>query len=161
MNYSKLIFFDVANGPGIRISLFVSGCNIHCNGCFNKEAWDFNYGKRFTDDTIDYIIKHLSKNYYKGLTILGGEPMDERNQEGVWNLIYQVRENINTYDKSIWLYTGYEQDKIPQTEFTKQIIENVNVVVSGPFDENKLDKSGKFRGSTNQVFYKNSRYSHE
>lgn len=151
MKYSKILYYDVGNGPGIRLSLFVSGCNIHCDGCFNKETWDFNYGEDFTSDTLNGIILELSKDYYDGISILGGEPMSEKNQAAVAEIILKIRSNNKTKNKDIWLFTGYYYSSIPQTNFTNEILSNINTLVEGPFEKDKLDKSGAFRGSTNQI----------
>ena len=115
MNYAEIKTFDVANGPGIRVSLFVSGCNHRCPGCFNEIAWDFNYGKPFTQDTIDSIIESLKPDYIQGLTLLGGEPFEYSNQKGLLPLVRQVREVLP--QKDIWCFTGFL--------FDKDIIENM------------------------------------
>ena len=105
MNYAEIKTFDVANGPGIRVSLFVSGCNHRCPGCFNEQAWDFNFGQPFTQETIDYIIDTLSFGAYQGVTFLGGEPMEPVNQKGLLPLARKIKE---TYpEKDIWCFTGY------------------------------------------------------
>ena len=109
MNYAEIKYCDVANGPGVRTSLFVSGCSHHCPGCFNEIAWDFNYGKPFTQDTIDSIIESLKPDYIQGLTLLGGEPFEYSNQKGLLPLVRQVREVLP--QKDIWCYSGYLLDK--------------------------------------------------
>ena len=109
MNYAEIKTFDVANGPGIRVSLFVSGCNHRCPGCFNEQAWDFNFGQPFTQETIDYIIDTLSFGAYQGVTFLGGEPMEPVNQKGLLPLARKIKE---TYpEKDIWCFTGYDFEK--------------------------------------------------
>ena len=115
MNYAEIKYCDVANGPGVRTSLFVSGCSHHCPGCFNEIAWDFNYGKPFTQDTIDSIIESLKPDYIQGLTLLGGEPFEYSNQKGLLPLVRQVREVMP--QKDIWCFTGFL--------FDKDIIENM------------------------------------
>ena len=106
MNYAEIKTFDVANGPGIRVSLFVSGCNHHCPGCFNKIAWDGNYGHELTDELIDKIIEETKPDYIRSLSILGGEPLDAQNTEGVAKIIKRFRE-VYGNTKNIWVWTGY------------------------------------------------------
>ena len=109
MNYAKIRKCDVANGPGVRVSLFVSGCNHHCKNCFNREAWDFNYGEKFTEKQEEQIIEDLKPDYITGLSLLGGEPFEQTNQEGLAPLVEKVKQ---TYpDKKIWCYTGFTFDK--------------------------------------------------
>lgn len=154
MNYAKIKECDVANGPGIRVSIFVSGCNHHCEGCFNEVAWDFNYGNKFTQETIDEIIKDLDKDYIEGLTLLGGEPLEYENQKGLLPLVKQVKQKLP--NKTIWCFTGfdYEKDVIGKMyknwDETKELIENVDVIVDGKFQKEKKNPSLKFRGSENQ-----------
>ena len=102
MNYASIKKMDVANGPGIRMSLFVSGCTHHCKGCFNQEAWDFNYGKPFTQKEIDYIVGYVRDEHIKGLTLLGGEPLEQVNQQGLLPLLRELHSKCS--DKSIWCY---------------------------------------------------------
>lgn len=153
MNYATIKEIDIANGTGVRVSLFVSGCTHHCKGCFNEIAWDFDYGKEFTQDTIDYIIDHLKPNYIKGLTLLGGEPMDPKNQKDILILLRQV--NTKLPDKDIWCYTGYLYEDLldkgrANTPYTDEILEYINILVDGPFIQEQKDITLKFRGSTNQ-----------
>lgn len=109
MNYAEIKECDVANGPGVRVSLFVSGCTHHCKECFNPETWDFNYGRPFTSSTEDEIIKYLKPDYIKGLTLLGGEPMEHCNQQGLLPLLRKVK---GIYpEKTIWCFTGYDFEK--------------------------------------------------
>lgn len=154
MNYADIKQFDVANGPGVRVSVFVSGCPHACPGCFNKEAWDFNYGKPFTDETIEYIIGLLSFSHYKGITFLGGEPFAASNQEGLLRLAKKVKE---TYpDKTIWCFTGYDFEKEIMKEmydkwpYTKELLSYIDVLVDGRFVESKKDLGLRFKGSSNQ-----------
>ncbi len=154
MNYATIKRCDIANGPGIRLSLFVSGCRLHCKNCFNKEAWDFEYGEKFTQDTIDYIIKELSPSFVNGLTILGGEPFATENQPEIVNMLRQVKKALP--NKSIWAFSGYlfDKDILPgnlcDPEITKEYLSYLDVLVDGPFIEEKKDLSLRFRGSQNQ-----------
>ena len=154
MNYADIKQYDVANGPGIRISLFVSGCNHHCKGCFNKEAWDFNYGTPFTDATIDTIIKYLDSPHIAGLTLLGGEPMEPINQKALLPLLRKVR--LTYPDKNIWCFTGFLFDKeildvmVKSIPETKEILSYIDVIVDGKFIEELKNVNLKFKGSSNQ-----------
>ena len=150
MKYANIKKHDIANGPGVRVSLFVSGCNHHCKGCFNSVAWDFNYGSEFTNDTINEIIEALDKNYIDGLSLLGGEPLEELNQQDVLKLITEVKEK--TPDRTIWLYSGftYEQINKMKTKEINDIIKNIDVLVDGKFEIDLYDPSLFFRGSSNQ-----------
>ena len=109
MNYAEIKYNDIANGPGVRTSIFVSGCTHHCKGCFNEVAWDFNYGMPFTDETIDEIIESMKPSYIAGLTLLGGEPFEPANQKGLLPLLERVKQIYP--DKNIWCFTGYLFDK--------------------------------------------------
>lgn len=155
MNYADIKQCDAANGPGIRISLFVSGCTHHCKNCFNEEAWDFNYGKPFTSEEIDKIIDYLAPSYVTGLTLLGGEPMEPANQAGILPLLLKVRE-VYGDTKTIWLYTGYLFDRdilgrmAEQVPETRQILSCLDVIMDGPFVEEQKDLGAYFRGSSNQ-----------
>ena len=149
MNYA-----DVQDGDGIRVSIYVSGCHFHCEGCHNKEAWDFCYGKKFDDSTIDYIIDLMDKDYISGLSILGGEPLEIVNQQGLVPLVKKVKEKFP--NKTIWCYTGYKfeedvlNDMYKKFDFTKDLLENIDIMVDGQFIESKKLVDLKFRGSTNQ-----------
>lgn len=156
MNYAKIRKCDVANGPGVRVSLFVSGCNHHCKNCFNPEAWDFNYGQNFTDKEEQEIIEYLKPEYITGLSLLGGEPFEKVNQEGLAPFIKKVKQ---TYpDKKIWCYTGFLFDKQilgqmikeENREETKEMLESIDYIVDGKFVEELKDPKLKFRGSSNQ-----------
>ena len=154
MNYALLRNCDIANGPGVRVSLFVSGCTHHCPGCFQPETWDFNYGEPFTDETIWLILRLLEPDYITGLTILGGEPLEERNMKDVWTLLDAIK-RMGPPKKSVWLYTGstYEELKARQYlygQYTKDILNKVDILVDGPFIEAKKDLRLKFCGSSNQ-----------
>lgn len=156
MKYAKIRKYDVANGPGVRVSLFVSGCNHHCKNCFNPEAWDFNYGQNFTDKEEQEIIEYLKPEYITGLSLLGGEPFEKVNQEGLAPFIKKVKQ---TYpDKKIWCYTGFLFDKQilgqmikeENREETKEMLESIDYIVDGKFVEELKDPKLKFRGSSNQ-----------
>ena len=156
MKYAKIKNCDVANGPGVRVSLFVSGCNHHCKNCFNKEAWDFNYGNDFTQKEEDEIIEDLKPEYITGLSLLGGEPFEKTNQEGLVPLIKKVKE---TYpDKKIWCYTCFTFDKQilgqmigeEHNQTTEEMLENIDYIVDGRFVEELKNPRLQFRGSSNQ-----------
>lgn len=158
MNYADIKQYDVANGIGIRVSLFVSGCNHHCKNCFNQEAWDFNYGKAFTEENIEEIIRYLSKPYVAGLSLLGGEPFEHANQIGLLPLLKRVKE---TYPKkNIWCYTGFtfDQDIIDKMyqkwEETKVMLSYIDILVDGKFIEELKNPSLRFKGSANQRIIK-------
>lgn len=154
MNYAEIKFCDIANGPGVRTSLFVSGCTHRCKGCFNEIAWDFNYGKPFTDETIAAILDSLKPAYVSGLTLLGGEPLDPANQPEVLRLLKAVADAYP--DKSVWCFTGYLYDKdilgsmCKTLPYTTEILRRIDVLVDGPFMIEKKDLMLKFKGSINQ-----------
>lgn len=158
MNYAAIKPTDVANGPGVRVSLFVSGCTHYCKECFNAEAWDFCYGKEYTEQTQDQILAYLNHNYIAGLSLLGGEPMHPRNQKGILSLVKRVKKQFP--DKTIWCYTGYDFEseilggmwnKIPETS---EILSCLDVMVDGKFEKDQKDLNLRFRGSTNQKIIK-------
>ena len=154
MNYADIKRIDVANGPGIRVSLFVSGCTHHCKGCFNKETWDFNYGKPFTQNEIDEIMEYVSPNHIKGLSLLGGEPFEFSNQQGLLPLLRTFKQSFP--NKSIWCYTGYEIEKDIKEKMmvmwpeTVEFISYIDILVDGKFIEEQKDLKLRFRGSANQ-----------
>ena len=156
MNYAKIKKCDVANGPGVRVSLFVSGCNHHCKNCFNREAWDFNYGNNFTEKEENQIIEDLKPDYITGLSLLGGEPFERQNQEGLAPLVKKVKQEYP--DKKIWCYTGFTFDKQilgemvgqENRETTKQMLEHIDYIVDGRFVEELKNPTLKFKGSSNQ-----------
>ena len=154
MNYAEIKNCDIANGPGVRISLFVSGCTHHCPGCFNQVAWDFDYGQPFTQQTIDQILEMLKPGYIKGLTLLGGEPFEPENQGAIVELLRQIKEKYP--EKSIWAFSGYLFDRdilsgrLGKWEITKEYLSYLDVLVDGPFVEAKKNLSLRFRGSENQ-----------
>lgn len=154
MNYCDIKRVDVANGPGIRVSLFVSGCTHQCKNCFNPETWDFNYGKAFTHHTIDTIIEYMKPDYIKGITLLGGDPIEPENQEALLPLVKKIREVYP--EKSIWCFTGYTFDEDilgnmwKQYPFTKELFSYIDVLVDGEYIEEQKDLTLKFKGSANQ-----------
>ncbi len=151
MNYATIKNCDIANGPGVRVSLFVSGCTHRCPGCFNEVAWDFNYGQPFTEETIATILDMLRPSYIKGLTLLGGEPFEPRNQEAVVELLRRVKAELP--EKSIWAFSGYlfEKDILSgRIGDTAEYLSYLDVLVDGPFVEAKKNLNLRFRGSENQ-----------
>ena len=151
MNYADIRPIDVANGPGIRVSLFVSGCTHHCKECFNPETWDFNYGKPFGEAEIQAILGHLAKPYMKGLSLLGGEPFEPQNQATVLELVRRVRERFP--EKDIWCYSGFLFEALAAGkvgEHSREMLEQLDVLVDGPFVLEQKDLSLRFRGSANQ-----------
>ena len=151
MNYATIKNCDIANGPGVRVSLFVSGCTHRCPGCFNEEAWDFAYGQPFTDQTIKSILDMLRPSYIRGLTLLGGEPFDPRNQADVVRLLRRIREELP--EKSIWAFSGYlfEKDMLSgRIGDLSEYLSYLDVLVDGPFVQAKKNLGLRFRGSENQ-----------
>ena len=149
MNYATIKTHDIANGPGVRVSLFVSGCTHHCKDCFNQEAWDFDYGEVFDQTVMDRILDLLAPGYIKGITYLGGEPLDPRNQAGLLDLTRQIKAKYP--EKSIWCFTGYVWGKLPRVEgVTEELISQFDVLVDGPFIAAQKNLSLRFRGSENQ-----------
>ena len=144
MNYAEIKKVDIANGPGVRVSLFVSGCRNHCKGCFNPETWDFDYGRPFTRATEDEIIKALRPSWIQGLSILGGEPTEEENAAVLIPFLKRVRAVLP--DKDIWLYSGYTYEVLRD----KEILTLADVLVDGPFLLEQKDAGLAFRGSRNQ-----------
>ena len=156
MNYAKIRKCDVANGPGVRVTLFVSGCNHHCKNCFNPEAWNFDYGNKFTEKEEKQILDDLKPDYITGLSLLGGEPFEQVNQEGLAPLVEKVKQ---TYpDKKIWCYSGFTFDeqilgkmiKEEHRETTKKMLDNIDYIVDGKFVDELRDPKLQFRGSSNQ-----------
>lgn len=154
MNYADIKTVDIQDGTGVRVSIYVSGCHFHCKGCHNKEAWDFNYGKKFDESTINYILELMDHNYIAGLSILGGEPLEPSNQKELVALVQKVKEKYP--DKSIWCYTGYDFDKdvlgkmYKEFSYSREFLNNIDIMVDGEFIEEKKIADLKFRGSTNQ-----------
>lgn len=154
MNYADIKDIDIQDGTGVRVSIYVSGCHFHCKECHNKEAWDFNYGKEFTEKEIEHILKSMDHEYISGLSILGGEPLEIVNQQGLVPLVKAVKEKFP--DKNIWLYTGYEFDKdilfdmYKKFDFTRDLIDNIDIIIDGQFVLEKKLTDLKERGSYNQ-----------
>ena len=154
MNYATIKNCDIANGPGVRVSLFVSGCTHRCKGCFNEVAWDFNYGEPFTQKTADAILDMMKPDYIQGLTLLGGEPFEPQNQPEIVALLRQVKAKYP--QKSIWAFSGYLFDKdilsgrLGDPAITKEFLSYLDVLVDGPFVEAKKNLMLRFRGSENQ-----------
>ena len=144
MNYAEIKKVDIANGPGVRVSLFVSGCRNHCKGCFNPETWDFDYGRPFTRETEDEIIEALRPSWIQGLSILGGEPTEEENAAVLIPFLKRMRAALP--DKDIWLYSGYTYETLRD----KEILTLADVLVDGPFLLELKDAGLAFRGSRNQ-----------
>lgn len=154
MNYANIKEYDIADGPGVRVSLFVSGCRHHCKGCFNEETWDFQFGNPYTKEVEDKIISLLDSAYIQGFTLLGGEPFEPENQVELVKLLKRIRE---TYpQKDIWCYTGFlwdvdlVEDGRAHTEVTDEMLSYIDVLVDGPFVEALKDITLVFRGSSNQ-----------
>ncbi|MBS7303291.1 MAG: anaerobic ribonucleoside-triphosphate reductase activating protein [Lachnospiraceae bacterium] len=154
MYFSAIKYNDIANGLGVRTVLFVSGCRNHCRGCFQPETWNFKNGNLFDRQAEDAIIQSLAPSYIKGLTLLGGDPFEPENQEGLIDFVRRVKRECR--DKDIWAYTGYilDEDLIPggkkYTEVTDELLSYIDVLVDGPFVEEKKSLSLKFKGSSNQ-----------
>lgn len=161
MYYANIKKTDVANGPGIRVSLFVSGCTHRCRGCFNREAWDFHYGREYTELTEEEILRALEPSYIRGFSVLGGEPMERENRETVLGLLKKIRQQYPK--KDIWCYTGYDYEKdllrwaaasrgreAQEAAVTAELLSLIDVLVDGEFAENKKNLRLAFRGSENQ-----------
>ena len=154
MNYATIKTHDTANGPGVRVSLFVSGCTHQCKGCFNPEAWDFNYGAPFTEVEEDAVIKALEPWFIRGLSLLGGEPFEPANQAALLPLLRKVRQAYP--DKTIWCYTGYDFEQDIVTErlgdwaVTQEMLAYIDVLVDGEFKIDLKNPNLRFRGSENQ-----------
>ncbi len=153
MNYGKINPNDIANGIGVRVTLFVSGCTHRCKGCFNSETWSFDYGTPFTQETENYILSLLDKAHINGLTLLGGEPMEPDNQRALVGFLRRVRQRLP--HKDIWCYSGYLFDTEikngrAHTEVTDELLSYIDVLVDGRFEEDKKNIMLKFRGSENQ-----------
>ncbi len=154
MNYGEIKNYDIANGLGVRVTLFVSGCTHHCKGCFNPMTWDFGYGQPFTEDTENQLLEMLAPDYIDGLTLLGGEPMEADNQRALLPFLKKVRERYP--HKNIWCYTGYTletallSDSRARCEVTDEFLSLIDVLVDGEFIEEQKNISLAFRGSENQ-----------
>lgn len=154
MNYGEIKKTDIANGEGVRVSLFVSGCRRHCKNCFNKVTWDFGYGKPFTEETQNELLEALAPDHIAGLTLLGGDPMEPENQRALLPFVKRVRRELP--QKTIWCYTGYTfregalEEQETNCEVTKELISLLDVLVDGRFIEELKDIRLVFRGSSNQ-----------
>ena len=157
MNYGEIKEIDVANGPGVRVTLFVSGCTHHCFECFQPQTWDFSFGQPFTDETQKRILDALKPDYIEGFTVLGGEPFEPENQRGLLGLLQKIR---NTYPKkNIWMFSGYLLDELAgwetgtgraRCEVTDEILSLIDVLVDGEYEADKRNLALTFRGSENQ-----------
>lgn len=145
MNYAEIHRYDIANGPGVRVSLFVSGCPHHCKGCFNAITWDKEYGKPFTKQEEDEIIEALKPDYISGFSVLGGEPLALYNINGVKNICKRIKEEVK---KPIWIWTGYIYEKLSKEQ--KEVLKYADVLVDGPFIEELKDYKIQYAGSSNQ-----------
>ncbi len=153
MNYAEIKICDIANGIGVRTSLFVSGCTHHCKNCFNKETWDFDYGRVFTEKVEESLLSSLEPSYIAGLSILGGEPFEPDNQRGLVKFLKKVKEHFP--EKTIWCYSGYTLEQLrgesrARCEVTDEMLSCLDVLVDGPFVEELKDISLRFKGSSNQ-----------
>lgn len=152
VNYANIKYCDIANGVGVRTTLFVSGCRLHCPNCFNSEAWDFHSGEPFTTAVEDEILQSLAPAHIDGLSVLGGEPMEPENQAGLVDFLERVRA---TYpEKNIWMYSGHTWEQLTKGAWhlddTDRILATLDVLVDGPFVQDDYDISLRFRGSSNQ-----------
>ncbi len=158
MNYATIKNLDIANGPGLRVSLFVSGCTHHCKGCFNPESWDFNYGKPYTEITENEILELLANEYIRGLSLLGGEPFEPVNQKVLVQLLRKVKKEYP--NKDVWCYSGYNFEKDMLTgnlgswEITEEMLSYIDVLVDGEFVLELKNPNLRFRGSANQRIIK-------
>ena len=154
MNYADIKQYDIANGLGVRVSLFVSGCTHRCKNCFNKEAWDFSYGKPFTEETEEALLSYLEKPYVKGLTLLGGEPFERENQKALVPFLRKVTARFP--GKDIWAFSGYDFEKditgymLREWETTEELLSMIDVLVDGEFIEEQKSLNLRFKGSANQ-----------
>ena len=153
MNYAVIKKFDIANGPGVRVSLFVSGCRHKCKNCFNSEAWDFSYGAPLTDETVNEIVDAISKDYIEGFSLLGGEPFEPENQKGIYEVLKAVKEKCP--EKTVWCYSGFMFEellsgKIGDKDLVLKCLQLIDVLVYGKFVEALKSPSLLFRGSSNQ-----------
>ena len=154
MNYANIKWYDVANGPGVRVSLFVSGCRNHCKNCFNPETWDFDYGQPFTEEVEDKILKAMEPDYIKGFTLLGGDPFEPENCAALVPFMKRMRKLYP--EKSVWCFTGYDYErdlltgKKGDAETVLKLLRTLDVLVDGRFVEELKDLNLRFRGSSNQ-----------
>ncbi len=155
MNYAEIKYCDIANGSGVRTSLFVSGCTHRCKGCFNAVAWDFEYGNLFTDDIKEEILKSCEPDYVTGLTLLGGEPFEPENQTELAALVKEFKNRFP--NKTIWCFSGYTYEQLAgvfpsraKTDVTEEMLSYIDILVDGKFEEENHDITLRFRGSSNQ-----------
>ena len=154
MNYATIKYCDVSNGPGVRVSLYVSGCRNRCKGCFNPETWDFDYGMPFTEEVEDKIIEAMKPDYVKGFTLLGGDPFEPENSRALLPFLKRLRKLYP--QKSFWCFTGYDYErdlltgKLGDADVVMEILHTLDVLVDGKFIEDKKDLSLRFKGSSNQ-----------
>ena len=154
MNFAKIKWYDVSNGPGVRVSLYVSGCRNHCKNCLNPETWDFKYGEPFTRDVQNSIIKGMEPSYIKGFTLLGGDPFEPENAKVLAPFMEKLRAKYP--EKSLWCFTGYDYEKDLLTgkqgdlDTVMRILKTLDVLVDGKFVEELKDLNLLFRGSSNQ-----------
>ena len=154
MNYAVIKKFDIANGPGVRVSLFVSGCRHRCKNCFNSEAWDFSYGTAFTSEVEEEIISALKPQYIEGFSLLGGEPFEPENQKPLSEFLEKLKQTLP--NKTVWCYTGFLYDEqllkgtVGNIETVKKMLSNIDVLVDGKFVEELKSPDLLFRGSSNQ-----------
>lgn len=153
MNYAEIKYYDIANGPGVRTSLFVSGCTHRCKGCFNEEAWDFTYGSKFDGETANKLIESCKPDYIAGLSLLGGEPFEPENQRALLPFLREFRTECP--GKTVWCYSGYTYEELIRNgscrcESTDELLELIDVLVDGEFVQELYDISLRFRGSSNQ-----------
>ena len=154
MYYGEIKNCDIANGVGVRVTLFVSGCTNHCKNCFQPQTWDFCFGEEFTEEVEERILKMLAPDYIDGLTVLGGEPMEPKNQEAVYEFILKVKERFP--NKTVWVFSGFTYEELldenayPHTDVTEKILDIIDVLVDGRFKEELKDITLRFRGSSNQ-----------
>ncbi len=153
MYYGAIKYNDIANGPGVRTAVFVSGCTLKCKGCFQPETWDFNYGTKYTKETQEEILESLKPDWILGLTVLGGEPFEPKNQKEVYELIASTKQAFP--NKTVWLYTGHTLQELYQsgkvrTEYTDKIMDLLDVMVEGRFVLAKRNLNLDFCGSENQ-----------
>ena len=150
MNYIKIKNYDIANGDGVRTSLFVSGCDLHCRGCFNKESWDLNAGQFFSREVKKELFKNLKLDYIKGLSLLGGDPFNPNNVKDIAFLVEDTKRLFP--NKTIWVWSGYTLEELTERkdQYTREILDNIDVLVDGRFIEEEKDLSLRFRGSKNQ-----------
>jgi len=154
MNYCEIKNCDIANGPGVRITLFVSGCRNHCPGCFQPQTWDFSFGNPFDEAVRERLIRMLEPSYIRGITVLGGEPFEPENQNALLGLLSEIRRRLP--GKDVWIFTGFTWEELHSpdcrafTEFTEELINAADVIVDGRFVEEKKNIRLRFRGSENQ-----------